>query len=191
MRRWEKARTSAYYGSMMHFMRAVFRNTLVQESFDVFALKKIPNTEKARVHNLPRYIRPKSGNTAAIGATHPDSIAYYDKVMAQADFFDVSPKAKLTGDSIAYAVNSTTAGLDFKDYLIVVYTKKTAPEEFQRAYPKNGTAMMSQVTLTNQKPLEIGANGSYHPPADIMSLGYWAWFEKIATMLPFDYEVKE
>jgi hypothetical protein len=50
---------------------------------------------------------------------------------------------------------------------------------------------MSQVTLINEKPLEIQANGSYYPPSTIMSLGYWAWFEKMATMLPFNYEVKE
>jgi hypothetical protein len=191
LRRWEKARASAYYGSMMHFMRAVFRNTLVQESFDVFALKKIPNTEKARVRSLPRHLLAQGGNNAVKREVDQDSTAYYNKVLGQADYFDVSPKVKLTGDSIAYALTSTTAGLHFKDYLIVVYTKGVAPPEFRLAYPKNGMAMMSQVTLVDQQAIEIEANGSYTPPANIMSLGYWAWFEKMATMLPFDYEVKE
>jgi hypothetical protein len=53
-RRWEDARSKAYLGSMMHFMRSVFRNTIAQESFDVFALKKVFNAEKARVKSVYR-----------------------------------------------------------------------------------------------------------------------------------------
>jgi hypothetical protein len=47
--------------------------------------------------------------------------------------------------------------------------------------------MMSQIVLINDTPIEIEANGSYYSPTDLMALGYWAWSEKIATMLPFDY----
>src|ERR1700750_1056203 len=48
-KRWEKAREETYYGSLMHFMRALFRNKIMEEGFDVHQLKKIPNIEKARV----------------------------------------------------------------------------------------------------------------------------------------------
>jgi hypothetical protein len=51
--------------------------------------------------------------------------------------------------------------------------------------------MMSQITLVNQEPIEIQANGSYYQPTNLLSLGYWGWSEKIATMLPFDYQLKE
>ena len=47
--------------------------------------------------------------------------------------------------------------------------------------------MMSQIYLINNKPIEIEPNGSYYEPSDLATLGYWAWSEKIATMLPFDY----
>jgi hypothetical protein len=49
--------------------------------------------------------------------------------------------------------------------------------------------MQSQLVLVNGLPIEIEANGSYYNPADLMSMGYWAWSEKIANMLPFDFDV--
>ena len=93
----------------------------------------------------------------------------------------------LAGDSIAYAVDSITAGLNFKDYLLVIYKNKVAPIEYPQQFPKSSAAMMSQLILINNKPIEIQANGSYHNSVDLMSSGYWAWSEKIAMMLPFDY----
>jgi hypothetical protein len=70
---------------------------------------------------------------------------------------------------------------------LVIYKNKLAPLEYRQQFPKSSTAMMSQIVLINQKPVEIEANGSYYNPVDLMSTGYWAWSEKIATMLPFDY----
>jgi hypothetical protein len=48
--------------------------------------------------------------------------------------------------------------------------------------------MMSQITLTTGNPVEIEANGSYFDPTNLLSTGYWAWSEKIANMLPFNYK---
>ena len=103
------------------------------------------------------------------------------------DVFDVIGKTVLPGDSIAYAVNSTTAGLHFDDYLLVIYNKKEAPEAYVKMFPKSGTAMTSQVLLVNGLDVEVQANGSYFNPVDLLSLGYWAWSEKMATLLPIDY----
>ena len=108
--------------------------------------------------------------------------------MAQSDYFDVVAKTPVSGDSIAYAINPTTAGLAFDDYLLVVYLKKEAPPEYTRMYPKNGTAMASQITLTDSYEIAVQANGSYYNPMDLLNLGYWAWSEKTATVLPYDYQ---
>ena len=190
LRRWEREREAVYYGSMMHFMRSLFRNTIVEENFEVYALKKLPNTEKARVREANSKRVRSVSKSITINNIASDSADYYDRVLAQEDYIDVVGNKKLIGDSIAYAVNATTAGLDFKDYLLVIYKKGTVPTEYQKQFPKNGTSKMSQVTLINGKPIEIQANGSYYMPADFLSLGYWAWSEKIATMLPFDYKPK-
>jgi hypothetical protein len=189
-KRWEKRRSEAYSGSMMHFMRAVYRNKLAEENFEVRSLQKIPNTERQRVkaaYSTNQHRVTTSEGTIALTAINKDTANYYDRILAQEDFKDVIGKNLIVGDSIAYGVDSTTAGLYFKDYLLVIYKNKLAPLEYRQLYPKSSTAMMSQIVLINQIPVGIEANGSYYNPVDLMSTGYWAWSEKIAMMLPFDY----
>jgi hypothetical protein len=84
-------------------------------------------------------------------------------------------------------VDSSTAGLHFEQYLLITYAYKASPREYQETFPKS-TAMQSQLTLLNERGIEIQANGSYFNPVDLLSLGYWAWSEKMATMLPFDFK---
>ncbi|HWJ92721.1 MAG TPA: carboxypeptidase-like regulatory domain-containing protein [Flavisolibacter sp.] len=190
-KRWERNRKDAYYGSMMHFMRTLFRNRLEQEGFDVRAVQKIRNDEKLRVKEAAQknFITKRNANgTASVEVINQDSSDYYHHILSESDYFDVIGKQKLTGDSIAFAVNNTTAGLAFDNYLLITYRKRTAPIEYTKSFPDAGKSMSSQVVLINGRPVEVEANGIYYDPADLMSLGYWAWSEKIALLLPFDYE---
>lgn len=177
-RRWQEKRKDAYEGSTMHFMRSVFNNKIEEEGFNVYHLYKKKNTEKQRIRTLVIDFNK-----------HTDSTDYYNKILRQPDEIDIVAKQKLNGDSIAYAVNNTTAGLYFNDYLLVIYKNKLAPVEYSKLSPDNGTAMASQITLINGNDIEIQYNGSYFNPADLLYLGYWGWSEKISTMLPFDYKV--
>lgn len=189
-RKWKNKRSEAYAGSMMHFMRAVYRNKTIEEGFEIYPLKKIPNNEKQRVKAVyssnTKTARSEDGKII-MSTINRDTANYYNKVLQQSDYTDILTKIPLTGDSVAYAVDSITAGMGFKNYLLVTYKKKFAPKEFLQQFPKAGGAMMSQVTLINERPIEINSNGNYFNPVDLMSTGYWAWSEKIAAMLPFDY----
>jgi hypothetical protein len=42
-------RAEAYYGSMMHFMRSLYRNKLIEEKFEVRKLIKLSSEEQKRV----------------------------------------------------------------------------------------------------------------------------------------------
>ena len=181
---WERNRKEAYYGSMLHFMRSLFRNILETEGFEVRALEKVLNTEKKRVRAIYAQHSFRSGSSSKL---HKDSSEYYSKILAQADYHDVIGRNLLTGDSIAYAINEHTAGCYFENYLLVIYKKGMVPREYRMQFPKSSTAMMSQITLISGNPIEIQANGSYFNPADLMSLGYWSWSEKIAHLLPLDW----
>lgn len=188
---WEKKRIEAYSGSIIHFMRSIYRNRLTEEGFEVRTLQKIPNAEKQRVIQANQLNLKKtktSGGTLVVTPINKDSADYYEKIMQQDDYIDVIGKKALTGDSIAYAVDSTTAGLDFKDYLLVIYKNKPAPMEYRQQFPRSSTAMMSQIILINETPIQIEADGSYYNPVDLMSSGYWAWSEKVANTVPFDYK---
>ena len=190
-KKWEQNRLEVYYGSMMHFMRTVYRNTLAQEGFEVRSLQKIPNNEKQRVRAAyaSNMKTSRVNGVVTVREINKDSSDYYDRIMRQEDFQNVIGREILPGDSIAYAVNKTTAGMEFENYLLVIYKKKLAPLAYRQQFPKSSTAMQSQLVLVNGLPIEIEANGSYYNPADLMSMGYWAWSEKIANMLPFDFDV--
>jgi hypothetical protein len=183
MKRWENRRKEVYYGSMLHFMRSIYVNSLANEGFEVHRLVKIPNKEKERV----KLFFKKSDPAILRKTISKDSMDHYDQILKQQDEFDIVSKQVLTGDSIAYAINKTTAVLGFENYILIIYKNKSTPPEYRQMTHDNSMTMISQLYLINNKPVEIQPNGSYYEPADVASLGYWAWSEKIATMLPIDY----
>jgi hypothetical protein len=187
--KWEKRRLEVYEGSLMHFMRSVYVNSLVKEGFEIRRLKKIENLEKTRIKQILRSrYRDKpytiSSGTIAIS----DSSKYYDRIMQQDDMIDIVGPDILPGDSIAFAVDSVTAGAEFENYLLVMYLKKKPPREYREQLPKAGDLMVSEITLVNGRAIEIKSNGMFYDSMELLSLGYWSWSEKISAMLPFDYK---
>lgn len=190
-KKWARNRKEAYYGSLMHFMRSVYRNKVVEEGFEVRRLKKVPNLEKQRVrqvYSTNKKVTYDANGKRIVSTINQDTANYYAKVLRQNDDQDVISRDVIPGDSIAYGISSTVAVLDFPDYILVIYKHKLAERAFLERYPESSTAVMSQLTLINGQPVEVYANGSYYSPSDLLTLGYWSWSEKIATMLPLDYE---
>ncbi|MFL9484404.1 carboxypeptidase-like regulatory domain-containing protein [Chitinophagaceae bacterium LWZ2-11] len=195
LKRWAVNREDAYYGSLMHFMRCVFRNTLIEEGYQVRRLKKIKDEEKERVKGIyQNRVKSQLGNgkTISLNLGDKDSSDYYSSVMRRPDGYDAVINKVLSGDSIAYAIDSVTAGLVFEDYLLVAYTKRRDPAGY-KDYSKNkdstgsyGT-VASQIYLPNKRGIAVLANGSYYEGMDLITMEFWAWWEKLATMLPFDY----
>lgn len=195
--RWEKNREEAYYGSMMHFMRSLFRNQLIESGFEIRKLIKISEEEKKRVRLIYNSRTFMNGNGTVVvndsllGNGNKDSSDYYRKVLRQPEKMNVLIDKVLPGDSIAFAIDSFTAGLYFDDHLQIIYTYKEVPDEYVRANslsvrPK--TPVMSEIYLPRKKTIAVLANGSYFEGIDLISSGYWGWWEKLATMLPFDYK---
>lgn len=219
MRIWKERREEVFKGSVMHFMRSLYRNHLQQDNFLVYRLKIVPNEEKARVKKLYRQAMRVTDSTSHLqkpkqitlggGAmvtyskgvlsnkvlnpyeASDDSLAYYNKVMQQANAFEILNKTPLTGDSIAYAIDSVTVGLEFSDHLVVVYTGKKEPAAYRQQSGAQGgpeASISSRITLMNNEPLEISSNGSYFNPVNMIASEYWGWAEKIAFMLPVNYK---
>lgn len=196
LKRWIANRQDAYFGSMMHFMRSLYRNKIVEQHFEVRRLIKISSEEKSRVKAA--YIKarvPVSFNDRNVIVTDdkrsgldPDTLAYYRKVMQQPESFDVLINRVLPGDSIAYAIDSIAAGLEFGNYLQVIYTPKKMSWEYTKtlAKPIDGP-ITSEIFRVANEPIVILANGSYFEGTNLISSGYWAWSEKIASLLPLDY----
>src|SRR6476620_1504756 len=151
-------------------------------------MQKVPNAEKQRVRMVYRASVRADENGRLFSTVNKDSSAYYNHILAQEDFKRVIGSELLPGDSLAYAIDSTVAGLYFDDFLLVSYKYKRMPVEFKQLYPKSGDAIMSEITLVNPNAIQVYANGSYFNPEDLLSSGYWGWWEKIGTMLPYDYQ---
>lgn len=160
--RWASNRAQTYDGSLMHFMRSLFRNNLQNDGFE---LRKI--------------IKNKTPNTSiTINGQHP---------IQEVDMLVDIP---LTGDSIAFAIDSTTAGLQFKDYLQVVYKRKEMPSAYIRANRnvQIGAPITARLFMPDSnKVVAVLANGSYFFGKDILTMDYWAWSEKLSNLLPLDY----
>lgn len=172
--KWKRNRRQAYEGSQLHFMRAVYRNRLVEEGFELRRLKKIRNEEKDRVRSVLRQRLSR------------DSSKYYEHILSQPNEFDIINPARITGDSIGFAIDKVTAGVYFPDYLDIIYTRRDAPVKYYNLHPKARKGMASQVSLPGGE-IAIQSNGSFYPPNNLLMLGYWGWSEKISTLLPLDY----
>lgn len=190
-RGWEKARQEVYQGSMLQFMRALYLNTLQEEGFEIRRLKKIPNAEKERIKMVYKTSMRADDLGRMVTTVNSDSTAYYNRIMHQDDYQSIVGEHLLRGDSIAYGIDSTLAGVYFEDFLLVSYKRKKVPYEYKQLFPRSADYLLSELTLINNRPIEVQFNGSYYNPQDLLSSGYWGWWEKIGTMLPFDYELPE
>ncbi len=189
--KWKARRREAYYGSAMHFMRCLYVNKLPENGYEIKRLEKIPNVEKRRVQALYGYFVANGHSEEDFENSLPkDTLHYYKRIMDQPDETQVLHKEPLRGDSIASAADSVTAILSFTDYLQITYKNKKTPFEYtQQVLEKTDASdfITSQITLLNNHPVFVLYNGIFYQPQDLLLTGYWAWSEKIANMLPFDY----
>lgn len=195
-KRWETNRKDAYHGSIMHFLRSLYRNKLVENNFEVRRLKKVPEEEKNRVKMMRQNQMKKlsfEGRNIHIDQNmglHPDTAAYYQRVALHPEQLNVLDSNLLTGDSIAYAIDSVTVGLEFRDYLQVIYKLKKNPIEYAQKFLYRGAEnapVISELQLIGNKPITVLANGSYFEGSDLLTIQYWGWWEKLGNMLPYGY----
>jgi len=194
LQKWKSRREAAYYGSVMHFMRCLFRNTLIENGYEVRKLEKISDVEKKRVAKLfdarmKKYL-DSSKRISADMFEKDDSLKYYKKVIRDPESLNKLYPQVLPGDSIAYAIDSATAGLAFDDYLHVTYRRRRESfgyEEYKAGKTDTSGTVMSQLYLPAKRGIAVLANGSYFEGVDLMTIGFWAWWEKLGDMLPYDY----
>lgn len=175
---WEKRRKQIYFGSIMHFMRSVYRNRLEEEGFDVRSLRKVKTLPSTTIPGYSNLAKPTDSTyKSPSGSTVTD---IEDQIINPDNYRDIIGPS-LPGDSIAYAIDKTTAGLYFDNFLLVNFRRTEESERYNEA------GLTSQLLLINKRPLEIEADGSFYDFRDLMVLGYWTWSEKIARTLPLDY----
>lgn len=167
---WLQRRRYAYLGSMMHFMRTLYKGQLYSEGFIVEHEIQVPNLEKQRVKAIY-----KQSITNVDSTTSMDTLHHYWAVLREPDFF--VEKTKSTNDLLTVHPDQTKT-LFFNGDCTIIYGNGHLGIAYQQ----------SIINLMEPVQIDIGENGSYYP-ARILSKGNWAKTETIANLLPRDYEM--
>lgn len=208
---WKKNREDVYSLSLMHFMRSLYARNLKNEGFQVRIIDRNPNHEKQRVQalyknsfgkikdSLGMQMKENAVNKLIEDEFSRDSLQYYHNILKQNDRTE-NLHLELAGfKDIARQTDSGSVLLHFNDYLQVTYIKMKEPQEYtayknklypdintpdavsQRMYPN------TELSLTHGIPIEINENG-YFNNIDLFMQGFWGWWEKMTTKLPYEYE---
>jgi hypothetical protein len=179
MRIWQEKRNDCYKGSIMHFMRALYRNKINEEGFVVQKANKILNEKKAAYkRELRKSISEQKTTNRVIffsGKVNDSD----ENVMSQPDSVYQIVSQVLPADSFVFVIDSVTAGMYFEKHLIITYKKQNL-----------NASVSSFVKLLSIEGLSIFQNGSYYNPMDFFTERYWAESENISRMLPFDFLYK-
>ncbi len=192
--RWNQMRMDTYKGSLRHFIRSLYFNQLSKDGFEIRKEKFISAEESYRVKNMLEQVQAKEDG-AGTGNSNAgkDSMIYYLKIknLALGERWLVSDSI-LPGDTIVTDSGDQNSKLVyFSDYLQVLYLKKKIPNEYAKTLPQDrrNEFTISDINLKLNTPIFIYPNGNYYSGLNLLVDGYWAWSEKIATMLPGEYNL--
>ena len=215
---WKKNRLKVYALSLLRFMRSLYLKNFSTEGYEIRLIERKINTEKQRVQNMygiafnriSDSLKRSNARAADINSLversfSKDSLNYYKKVLAQAGETEKISKTPARFSNIAKEKDSVTVLLDGKDYMQVVYTRSKEPEEYTTyksekmqqsgltdvfTKPATRDKPVTELNLLQGIPVEIHQNGSF-TNVDLYLNGFWGWWEKMATKLPFEYEPPE
>jgi hypothetical protein len=181
-------RKKVYAISLLHFIRSLYNNTTAEEGFRIvrtinkkqFDLRKKPVLIAAYdgVENYDTIYEISNRETLVKILPAQKSQTKHDEQSDEDPSFIGNIMTSLEADSKA---------LYFTDTLQVLYTKERTPYEYQQYETSNKGTVLSGMSLVQKRPVTLFANGSYYAGSNLSLSGFWAWWEKIAIMLPYDY----
>jgi hypothetical protein len=171
--KWNSNREKLYKGSLQHFMRSFYTNTLENEGFSIRKISRIYDNEPA----FQKYTRSSEINVAK-------TVFVNDSTNNSGRFIDMIERIN-TNEIRKQDVNSQAVFFTSKNPVQVTYKNAYLPYDYLRyiGFKNYATSFISSIE-TN--PIRIESNGSYFESANIFIDGYWAWL-KIASKLPGDY----
>lgn len=192
-KQWVENRNKAYYGSAIHFFKALTEQKLNEEGYAVYKLIR----EKKKMFSVPLVAEKRDSTGNLI------SEASKEKMMV--DSTDIKLKVNQSLKKLAtsgfsgyvqYLVRTPLKetelinrhedifALDFTDYLYIVYNKEFEEPQFLEAGQKNipQTSIMAML----ESPALVEKNGHLINPLAVVFEGRWG-YEKIGELLPLDY----
>ncbi len=179
---WNKARSETYKGSLRHFIRSLYNNSFIKDGFEVRTVINVSKDEIVRVKELY-----KGGNYNL----NQDSLDYYNKVRNIGfEETKVTLDPLITRDMlVSNATESNAKTFYFKNGLQVLNLNKKIPNEYAKTLPvyRGNEFIRTDLSLRTNSPIFIYPNGDFYNGLELLTDGFWAWSEKVCTMLPSDY----
>ncbi len=196
--KWIQIRNDTYKGSLRQFIRSLYFNRLNSDGFELREVRVVTNEEKSRIKELLKQIQDKANNSGGANfQIDKDSLDYYLKVNKLSDEENRVTLSKLIPrDSIVFVSNSSIdpayKTVYFKGNVEVMYLNKKIPYEYAKFLPlnKSNENITTVISLRFNKSIVIYQNGNYFNGIDLLTEGYWAWSEKLSSMLPSDFIIK-
>jgi len=168
---WARNRLMAYYGSLMHFLRALYNRDLSEEGFYVDLVNK----------NTGLQIAP---------------VTAYEQVRVRSDAYNnkfIKLESIKNYNLMLDSVRSTPAEplLNFKGELQVQYIHESEDYDYQVLRYGRGRASGNRIQRSRMFMLTpealVQPNGQLYPEDGAETAGYWSW-ELVAESLPLDYD---
>ncbi len=195
-KKWDSARVHIYRGSLRHFLRSIYTNQLIQEGFEVRAIKIITTEERERVSEINKvYDQMQEAGLKPRLRIQKDSLDYYQKIKVLPDSVNkiilnkLLPRESLVLASKRAQETVETIALQFPGALHISYLHKPVPYDYTSTQLKisDKDVITSEIELLFGKGISIYTNGNYFNGENLIIEGYWSWSEKLSTMLPSDY----
>lgn len=195
-KKWAKARTIAYNGSIQHFFKSLYQNKLAEEGFVVNKLIKIPNpmrkSDSLINANIKRLTAAQMGANKVIAFNGSDSLSYWFKQRNEPKVVNTINRGEVKADTLLKIYNQDLKKMNYTDALYVIYKNETETE----AYRNSGHWQSRPLDMPNyqisvihllQAPTLVYANGGIFDPKSLLYEGYMA-YEKVADLMPMDYK---
>jgi hypothetical protein len=102
---WKQNRQTAYYGSILHFMRSLYNRTLTEQGFEVQLLVKNGGEQQTfplkNVYGALNYAMNDSARTVDFIPNQPDIVVIYERAKPEPAYFEFDPTAK-KGFQVSY-----------------------------------------------------------------------------------------
>ncbi|WP_199141383.1 carboxypeptidase-like regulatory domain-containing protein [Pedobacter sp. ASV12] len=194
-KKWQQARETAYNGSIQHFFKSLYHNTIAQDGFVINKLVAIPNANRKPDSlinaNIKRLTTGQNGLTRALTFTSGDSLAYWLKQRREPLTMSVLSRADVLVDTLVKTYNNDIKTMNFKDELYVIYKNERETPEYDFSGNRQNRPLdmpnyqISIVSLL-EPPVRFYANGGVVDPRSTLYKGFWA-YEKVADLVPMDY----
>jgi hypothetical protein len=179
---WRVKREQAYYGSAMHFYRALYTNKLDQEGFQMMKLTRMLNPNRAQEGLIQKKIKFFNDGH------HRDSIMYWiDQENMSKYFRENLERTPMASNAVLF--NTEKSGIfavDFTDCLYVVYTKKREDTDFKDVYRPLDMPNYELSIATISHPYFFDTNGIVFGNSAPLYEGTWSK-SRLSDLLPFDY----